>query len=79
MRAIRASELGAFLYCRRAWWYQQQGVTPQNETEISAGSLYHRQHGQRVLVAGLLRFAGWLMLLVALAVAAIALTIQLLP
>ena len=79
MRTIRASELGIFLYCARAWWYQQRGMNPQNEGEIDAGNLYHRQHGQRVLVAGLMKFVGWLALLSAFVVAAVAITLQLLP
>ena len=74
MRTIRASEIGAFLYCRRAWWYQQQGINPQNEAELSAGSAFHRRHGQTVLLARLLRLAGWLLLLAALAAAAVGLT-----
>jgi len=74
MRAIRASEIGAYLFCKRAWWYQQQGIQSENEAELSGGSGFHRAHGRRVLAARLVRAAGWLVLLAALVVAAVALT-----
>jgi hypothetical protein len=78
MRAIRASEISAFLYCKRAWWYQQQGVRSENEVELTGGSAFHRSHGRRVLAARLIRAAGWIILLAALALAAAALTSRLL-
>jgi hypothetical protein len=74
MRAIRASEISAYLYCKRAWWYQQQGVPSENEVELSGGSAFHRRHGRGVLAARLARALGWALLLAALALAAIALT-----
>ncbi|MCL4562284.1 MAG: hypothetical protein M1281_16935 [Chloroflexi bacterium] len=67
MRTIRASEIGVFLYCRRAWWYRQQGVRSENQVEMAAGSELHRRHGRRVLAAGLLRLAAMVLLLAALA------------
>jgi CRISPR/Cas system-associated exonuclease Cas4 (RecB family) len=79
MRIIRASELGGYLYCRRAWWYRQQGVESQNENELAAGSQFHREHGRKLLEARLLRVLGWLALLAALLAAAIGLTLQVLP
>jgi hypothetical protein len=78
MRTIRASEIGAFLYCRRAWWYQAQGLVSQNKTELAGGSQFHRQHGRAVLGASLLRTAGWLLLLAALVALAVGLTLLLL-
>ena len=79
MRTIRASEIGAYVYCRRAWWYQLQGAPSENQNELAGGSAYHRQHGRRVIRAGLLRTAGWLLLFVALALLAAGLTLALLP
>jgi hypothetical protein len=67
MRNIRASEIGIFLYCQRAWWYKNQGVEPGNQAELSAGSAMHRQHGRKVLMAGFLRVVAWLLFLAALA------------
>lgn len=75
MRTIRASEIGTYLYCRRAWWYQKEGAPSQNQAELSGGSAYHRRHGRQVLRAGLLRAAGWVLLLLALALLAAGLTL----
>ena len=63
MRTIRASEIGAYLFCQRAWWYQIQGVASQNQAELASGTSYHQKHGRRVFFAGLLRLVGWALLL----------------
>jgi hypothetical protein len=68
MKTIRASELGSFLYCRRAWWYQRQGIESQNLAEIAYGSQMHLQHGRSVLVNGCLRVIAYLLLLTALVI-----------
>ena len=62
---IRASEIGSYLYCRRAWWYRKQGVESDNQSELATGTALHRQHGRKVLAAGLLRTFGLLLLLIA--------------
>ncbi len=66
MRPIRASEIGAYLYCKRAWWYRRQGIEPGNEAELAAGQALHYRHGQQVLLAGLLRGLAMVCLLAAL-------------
>ena len=63
---IRASEIGSYLYCRRAWWYRKQGMESENQAEMATGSELHRQHGRKVLAAGLLRTIGITLLLAAL-------------
>jgi hypothetical protein len=66
MKTIRASEIGSFLYCRRAWWYQRQGIESQNQAEMALGSRMHQQHGRSVLLNGCLRTAAYILLLAAL-------------
>ncbi len=77
MKPIRSSDIGAYLYCARAWWYRQQGVESSNQAEMSAGSELHRQHGRKVLVAGAMRFLALLLLLTALALLAAFCTLRL--
>lgn len=70
MKTIRASEIGSFLFCQRAWWYQRQGLESANQEEIYAGSQLHRAHSRRVLASGILRGMAFLMLLACVALLA---------
>jgi CRISPR/Cas system-associated exonuclease Cas4 (RecB family) len=63
---IRASDIGTYLYCRRAWMYRKDGVESENKTEMATGTELHRQHGRKVLAAGLLRTLSLLLFLIAL-------------
>jgi len=65
MKPIRSSDIGSYLYCRRAWWYRLHGQQSLNQAEMAAGTELHRLHGRTVLVAGLLRSLGFLLLLLA--------------
>jgi CRISPR/Cas system-associated exonuclease Cas4 (RecB family) len=67
MRIIRASEVGTYLFCARAWWYRLHGVESTNQAEINAGTELHRQHGRTVIASGLTRILAIILLLVALA------------
>jgi CRISPR/Cas system-associated exonuclease Cas4 (RecB family) len=67
MRTIRASEVGAYLYCARAWWYRQQGIESANQAEMMSGTELHRQHGRTVIASGLTRVLAIILLLLALA------------
>ena len=78
MRTIRASEIGTYLYCHRAWWFKDQGFESQNQMELAGGSAYHERHGRQVFIAGLLRMAGYALLLAALVALAVAVTQMLL-
>jgi hypothetical protein len=71
MRTIRASEVGAYLYCQRAWWYRIQGVEPGNQEEIGAGTDLHYRHSRLVLISSCIRILAFGILLLALVLAAI--------
>lgn len=75
---IRASEIGSYLYCRRAWWYRKQGVESENQAELASGTDLHRRHGRSVIAASLLQIAGFLLLLAAAALLVAWLTTSLL-
>lgn len=66
MPIIRASEIGSYLYCRRAWWYKKQGVESINRVELAAGTELHKKHGRRVLASTLNRTLGFILLMIAL-------------
>lgn len=66
MPVIRSSDIGNYLYCRRAWWYKKQGFESENRAELATGTEIHRQHGRQVLASNLTRSLGLVLLLVAL-------------
>ncbi len=66
MRTIRASEIGTYLYCQRAWGYQKQNIPSQNTAELSQGTQLHEKHGQAVATIRYLRIAGIGLILAAL-------------
>jgi CRISPR/Cas system-associated exonuclease Cas4 (RecB family) len=66
MKTVRASEIGTFLYCKRALWYHLQGVPSKNTTELVTGSDLHEQHGRAVMVSGCLKTVAYLLFLSAL-------------
>lgn len=66
MPVIRSSDIGNYLFCRRAWWYRKQGFQSKNQAELASGAELHRKHGREVMAAGLFRSLGLLLVLVAL-------------
>jgi CRISPR/Cas system-associated exonuclease Cas4 (RecB family) len=66
MPITRSSDIGNYLYCRRAWWYHKQGVPSENQAEMAAGTKIHRQHGRRVIASGLTRSLALILLFAAL-------------
>lgn len=58
---IRASELGEYSYCSRAWWYRHViKISPPAGTgqRLSKGIEAHRQHGRQVARASALGTIG---------------------
>ena len=66
MAVIRSSDIGNYLYCRRAWWYRKQGVESENQAELAAGTEIHKQHGRKVIASTINRSVGIVLLFVAL-------------
>jgi hypothetical protein len=63
---VRASELGTYQYCRRAWWYAKQGFEGGNVDAMAAGSRWHNEQARIVWSAGCLRTLGFIALASAL-------------
>lgn len=70
MSVIRSSDIGNYLYCRRAWWYRKQGLESDNQAELASGTQLHQKHGQQVLASNLSRTVALILLLLALALLA---------
>jgi len=73
---VSASEIGSYVFCRRAWYLDRQGLPTTLEPERAAGVAFHERHGQQVQSASRAqRLAPWFaiaaiaLLLVALALA----------
>jgi len=66
LRTLRASEIGSYLFCQRAWWYAKSGLPSENQTEMAAGSQIHLEHGRQAVGIGCLQALGMIFLLLAL-------------
>jgi 3-mercaptopyruvate sulfurtransferase SseA len=63
---IRASEIGQYSYCARAWWLARvKGHRSTNVAALKRGSARHRAHGRAVERYHLLRWAALALLLLA--------------
>jgi hypothetical protein len=78
MRTIRASEIGTYIFCQRAWKYALRGETSENQAEMAAGSQLHERHGRAVMGVGCLRVLAYALILLALALLAVHFTRMLL-
>jgi CRISPR/Cas system-associated exonuclease Cas4 (RecB family) len=61
-RIIRASEVGEYGYCARAWWYRHVARIEPSDREslrrLAAGTRAHRRHGRSVALSNALSRAG---------------------
>ena len=65
---IRASEVGQYVYCARAWWLARlKGQRSKNVAELAVGQTVHHRHSRAVL--GYRRWEGLARLLWGLAAA----------
>ena len=64
-RIIRASEIGQYRYCARAWWLNSVlGVPSANTRELAGGEQQHQTHGRKVWVSNGLRWVALALLVV---------------
>jgi len=78
MSVIRSSDIGSYLYCRRAWWYRKQGLESENQAELVAGTELHQKHGRQVMASTLTRTAGFILLMIAIVIVVAYCTLQIL-
>ena len=75
-KVIRASELGQYAYCARAWWLGRVlGYRSANLERMAAGEAAHVRHGHKVV--GYHRLRRWAYVSLALALLAGALLLAL--
>lgn len=69
---IRASEVGEYVHCNRAWWLGHvQGVANANRAVMEQGTLHHQEHGQRVWRATMMQWAAVVLFVAAMAALAV--------
>ncbi len=81
-QVIRASEIGEYSYCSRAWWYRHVlKVSPEGTGKsgrLAAGRRAHERHGRLVATAVALRSLGMYLALCGLLLLALMLALNLL-
>jgi CRISPR/Cas system-associated exonuclease Cas4 (RecB family) len=67
-RWIKASEIGEYLYCQRAWWYRLQGFSSANVQELERGTGLHYQHSRSLSRASWQRVIAFLFIVTAIVI-----------
>ncbi|NNJ10950.1 hypothetical protein EKD04_011465 [Chloroflexales bacterium ZM16-3] len=71
---IRASEVGEYVYCARAWWLRRvAGEEPAGQARRDLGTLRHARHSQAVAISGGLLWVAGLLLVAGVALLILAL------
>jgi hypothetical protein len=70
MKTIRASEIGEYIFCHRAWWLRHvQGYESANVREMAEGTAAHATHGRLVSTASGLRTLAVVLFIIAILIA----------
>ncbi len=76
-RAIRASEIGEYVFCHRAWWLRHvEGFESANTRQMDLGTAAHERHGRLVGVGAALRALAVVLLVAAIMLALISISGQ---
>lgn len=74
---VRASDIGQWAFCRRAWWLARvRGVAHQRPALLAKGQAAHQAHGDTVQRAQKTITLGWRLFAVGLILAALLLLFQ---
>jgi hypothetical protein len=74
---VRASALGEYVFCARAWWLRREGVEPTRGGEArAAGTRWHEGHGRSVARAKRLRIVAAVCIYLALALGLLVLYLE---
>lgn len=66
---VRASDLGAWAFCHRAWWLREvKGAAHGDPAVLARGGKAHRAHGRKALVAQRLAKSGVILIAIGLAI-----------
>lgn len=64
---IRASEVGEYVYCARAWWlHRVLELEPEGHARRERGTVLHQRHGRAVVVSRALLILALAMVMIAL-------------
>jgi len=67
MPPLRASEIGEYVFCHRAWWlHHVQGYESGNARAMQAGTELHARHGGLTALVPLLRWLAIALFVIAL-------------
>jgi CRISPR/Cas system-associated exonuclease Cas4 (RecB family) len=68
MQIIRASEVGEYVYCARAWWLRRvAGEEPAGQARRDSGTIRHARHSRAVALSGALIWLAALLLVAGIA------------
>jgi hypothetical protein len=70
---VRASDIGAWTFCNRAWWLAHvQKAENENPEALARGTRAHKAHGRKVLRSDRLQRLGMLLIAAGLILAGLA-------
>lgn len=76
---VRASDIGLWAFCRRAWWLARvRGVEHQRPAQLAKGVAAHQSHGHAVQRAQRSMTLGWSLLAVGMILTGIILLLSIL-
>ncbi len=78
-RTVRASEIGNYLFCERAWWYTRQGLKSRNQAELAGGITFHEEHAGEARQIFFRQIIGYLLIASAVVLIILALSAALKP